>query len=142
MTPAQQAKILTLASQLLGRHIGYISQAYDVLPFSKSAISRGLTKGDASQAIDELQRKIAAKEERDARAANTPIATGTLTAEQVLAMLGRTVELHWTRQGQPETATGVVEAIVPSDVDGTPAVNMPAAGKLVRVSVVTAWRTL
>lgn len=142
MTPAQETRITTLAAELTGRHIRWIADAIDVLPVSKSAISRGLSRADASQCIDSLQAQIKKKGAIEEQRERTPVETGTLTAAQVLEMLGRQVEITFAGANSSGTVTGKVDSIVPSGLDGTPALALSTRRGPVRVSVITAWRIL
>jgi hypothetical protein len=143
MTPAQENLLLTLAGKVLGKPIGHLSQARSVLAVSNSAIGRGLTKSEASACIDDLKRQIDGAEQQAAARETTPVTTGTLTAQNILDMLGRNVEITYTAaDGEARTLSSKVDSIVPSSMDSTPALRFATLGKTIRASVVTAWRVL
>jgi hypothetical protein len=57
-TTKQIDYILSLASEVMGRPIRWVSEAESVLPISKTATRRQLSKSEASACISSLLRRL------------------------------------------------------------------------------------
>jgi hypothetical protein len=141
-TDKQISYIIQLANELMGTSYRYLEQVRGVLPTSV----RNMTGSDASLCIEDLQKQLAAKDAAAEAPATpvTPVATGTgCTAEEVLAMLGRDVEIT-IESGTvfAGTATRIFLREATEKRPGGVAIELQTSrGSFpnIRVSVITGW---